>query len=151
MADKFAIITGGSTGIGAELVKLAVQDGYSVLTAADTFRPYLERDSSTGDVPNVLAASGTWQLPTGRNHRFANTALRTAFGTQEENTELDKVRDDSEIPDAERLLRGSDGAMLTDAISPLTRAFEGEVVAAHAPADGCAVAVREGKLNTLAG
>ena len=36
MADKFAIITGGSTGIGAELVKLAVQDGYDVLTAADT-------------------------------------------------------------------------------------------------------------------
>jgi hypothetical protein len=45
------------------------------LTAADTFRPYLERDSSTGDVPNVLAVSGTWQLPAGRNHRFASAAL----------------------------------------------------------------------------
>ena len=61
----------------------------------------------------------------------ANTALRTAFGTQEENTELDKVRDDSEIPDEERLLRGSDGAMLTDAISPLTRAFDGVAVPAE--------------------
>lgn len=36
MADKFAIITGGSAGIGAELVKLAVADGYNVLTGADT-------------------------------------------------------------------------------------------------------------------
>jgi uncharacterized protein len=36
MANKFAVITGGSTGIGAELVKLAVQDDYDVLTAADT-------------------------------------------------------------------------------------------------------------------
>ena len=36
----------------------------SSLVAADTFRPYLERDSSTGDVPNVVAASATWQLPT---------------------------------------------------------------------------------------
>ena len=61
----------------------------------------------------------------------ANTALRTAFGTQEENTELDKVRDDSEIPDEERLLRGSDGAMLTDEISPLTRAFDGVAVPAE--------------------
>ena len=36
MANKFAIITGGSTGIGAELVKLAFEDGYDILAAADT-------------------------------------------------------------------------------------------------------------------
>ncbi len=61
----------------------------------------------------------------------ANTALRTGFGTQEENTELDRVRDDAEIPDEERLLRGSDGKMLTDETSPLTRAFEGVAVPAE--------------------
>ena len=36
MADKFAIITGGSSGIGAELAKLAAQDGYDLVLAADT-------------------------------------------------------------------------------------------------------------------
>jgi hypothetical protein len=51
----------------------------SSLTAADTFRPYLERDSSTGDVPNVLAASGIWQLPAGRNYRFASSGLGNLF------------------------------------------------------------------------
>jgi PAS domain S-box-containing protein len=61
----------------------------------------------------------------------ANTALRTAFGTQEENTELDHVRDDSEIPDEERLLRGRDGVKLTEAISPLTLALDGVAVPAE--------------------
>jgi hypothetical protein len=50
----------------------------SSLVAADTFRPYLERDSSSGDVPNVLAVSGTWQLPSGRGHRFASTGIANA-------------------------------------------------------------------------
>ena len=36
MADKFAIVTGASTGIGLELAKLAAQDGYDLLLAADT-------------------------------------------------------------------------------------------------------------------
>ena len=45
----------------------------SSLVAADTFRPWLERDSSTGDMPNVLTASGTYQLPMGRGHSFAST------------------------------------------------------------------------------
>lgn len=35
MADKFAIITGASTGIGFELAHLAAQNGYDVLVVAD--------------------------------------------------------------------------------------------------------------------
>ncbi|MCW1432063.1 SDR family NAD(P)-dependent oxidoreductase [Novosphingobium sp. JCM 18896] len=44
MADKFAIVTGASTGIGAELAKLAVKDGYDLLVVADT--PFV--DASAG-------------------------------------------------------------------------------------------------------
>lgn len=36
MADKFAVITGASTGIGAELAKLAASDGHDLLVVADT-------------------------------------------------------------------------------------------------------------------
>jgi short-subunit dehydrogenase len=36
MADKFAVITGASTGIGLELAKLAARDGYDLLAVADT-------------------------------------------------------------------------------------------------------------------
>lgn len=35
MADKFAIITGASTGIGFELATLAARDGYDILVVAD--------------------------------------------------------------------------------------------------------------------
>jgi short-subunit dehydrogenase len=35
MANKFAIITGASTGIGFELATLAAQDGYDILVVAD--------------------------------------------------------------------------------------------------------------------
>lgn len=45
MANKFAIITGASTGIGLELAKLAAADGYEQLLVADT--PF-EGDSPIG-------------------------------------------------------------------------------------------------------
>jgi hypothetical protein len=35
----------------------------------------MERDLSTGDMPNVFTASGSWALPAGRNHRFANRGI----------------------------------------------------------------------------
>src|SRR3954447_26800452 len=38
MADKLAIVTGASSGIGLELAKLAAQDGYDLVVAADTPR-----------------------------------------------------------------------------------------------------------------
>ena len=51
----------------------------SSLIAADTFRPYLERDSSNGDVPNVIAASGTYEIPMGRRHQFASHGIEGAL------------------------------------------------------------------------
>ena len=35
----------------------------SSMIAADTYRPYLERDASSGDMPNVLSVSGIYTLP----------------------------------------------------------------------------------------
>jgi len=37
---------------------------------ADSFNRKLERDLSTGDIPNVFVASFTYQLPTGKGKRF---------------------------------------------------------------------------------
>ncbi len=51
----------------------------SSLIAADTFRPYLERDSSNGDMPNVLSFSGIYDLPAGRGHSFASTGVANAL------------------------------------------------------------------------
>ncbi len=45
--------------------------GSNSLVGADSARPYLERDSSTGDVPNVTSVSALYQVPAGRGHRFA--------------------------------------------------------------------------------
>jgi hypothetical protein len=61
----------------------------SSLVAADTFRPYLERDSSNGDMPNVTSFSGIYDLPAGRGHRFASTGVGNALlGGWELNTIL---------------------------------------------------------------
>lgn len=53
----------------------------SSLVAADTYRPSLERDSSSGDMPNVWSVSGIYELPAGRGHRFASSkAMNSIFG-----------------------------------------------------------------------
>lgn len=51
----------------------------SSLVAADTFRPYLERDSSSGDMPNVTTAAVTYDLPAGHGHRFASSGIMSAI------------------------------------------------------------------------
>jgi hypothetical protein len=50
----------------------------SSLIAADTFRPYLERDSSNGDMPNVTTLAATYDLPAGRGHNFASHGVLNA-------------------------------------------------------------------------
>lgn len=73
MAGKFGIITGASSGIGAELAKLASADGYELLLVADT--PFvdpaagianartLEVDLSTIEgVDRLLSAAGGRQI-----------------------------------------------------------------------------------------
>ncbi|MCP3733680.1 SDR family NAD(P)-dependent oxidoreductase [Sphingomonas sp. RP10(2022)] len=78
MADKFAIITGASTGIGFELATLAAKDGYDILVVADEplidaaaadFKQFgtdvqsVEADLSTIDgVDRLLAAAGGRQV-----------------------------------------------------------------------------------------
>ncbi|RYD19706.1 MAG: SDR family NAD(P)-dependent oxidoreductase, partial [Lysobacteraceae bacterium] len=73
MADKLAIITGASTGIGFELATLAAKDGYDIIVVADEslieaaatdFRQFgtqviaVEADLSTIDgVDKLLAAA----------------------------------------------------------------------------------------------
>ncbi len=51
----------------------------SSLVAADTFRPYLERDSSNGDMPNVTSLSATYELPAGHGHRFASGGIASTL------------------------------------------------------------------------
>lgn len=51
----------------------------SSLVAADTYRPYLERDSSSGDIPNVTALSTNYDLPLGRGHRLASSGIGNAL------------------------------------------------------------------------
>jgi len=47
----------------------------SSLIAADTYRPRLERDLSSGDMPNVMSIGGIYELPAGRGHKFASSGL----------------------------------------------------------------------------
>lgn len=49
------------------------------LVGADYARPYLNRDSSTGDVPNVTSLSALYQLPAGRGHRFASSGVSSVL------------------------------------------------------------------------
>jgi len=51
----------------------------SSLIAADTYRPGLERDSSSGDMPNVTSFSGTYDLRAGRGHTFASRGISDAI------------------------------------------------------------------------
>ena len=51
------------------------------LIAADTYRPYLERDSSSGDMPNVLSVSGIYTLP-GRGRLAGGWSVNTIFQMQ---------------------------------------------------------------------
>ncbi len=49
------------------------------LIAADAYRPYLERDSSNGDMPNVTSIAVTYDLPAGRGHRLGSSFLGNLF------------------------------------------------------------------------
>jgi hypothetical protein len=61
----------------------------SSLIAADTFEPGLERDVSSGDMPNVTSFSGIYNLPMGRGHRIASSgASNTWLGGWQVNTML---------------------------------------------------------------
>ncbi len=51
----------------------------SSLIAADTFRPALERDASSGDMPNVTTFSGIYDLPAGTGHHFASNGVANMF------------------------------------------------------------------------
>ena len=51
----------------------------SSLVAADTFRPSLERDSSSGDMPNVESIAVIYELPAGKNHSFASSGLASGL------------------------------------------------------------------------
>lgn len=51
----------------------------SSLIAADTYRPWLERDSSSGDMPNVTSFSGLYDLPAGHGHRLASSGFADTF------------------------------------------------------------------------
>ncbi|HEX3892067.1 MAG TPA: carboxypeptidase-like regulatory domain-containing protein [Terracidiphilus sp.] len=51
----------------------------SSLIAADTFRPWLERDASSGDMPNVTSLSVLYDLPAGHGHAFASSGIADAL------------------------------------------------------------------------
>lgn len=98
MANKFAIVTGASTGIGFELATLAAKDGYDILvvadealidSAAEDFRQFgtdvrsLNADLSTIDgVDALIAATGGRQVDLlcanagqGLGHAFLDQAV----------------------------------------------------------------------------
>lgn len=52
----------------------------SSLVAADTYRPYLERDASNGDTPNVTSISALYQIPSVHNGWLATGVPKTVLG-----------------------------------------------------------------------
>ena len=99
MANKFAIVTGASTGIGFELATLAAKDGYDILVvaneplinaAADDFKQFgtdvqsVEADLSTIDgVDTLLAAANGRQIDVlcanaghGLGHAFLDQSVK---------------------------------------------------------------------------
>ncbi len=62
MADKFAIITGASTGIGFELAELAADAGYDLLVVAD--EPLIEAASRDFERPGITVESVEADLST---------------------------------------------------------------------------------------
>jgi len=46
---------------------------------ADSFNLRRERDSSTGDIPNVFVASYTWEIPVGRGRALNPTGVKGVF------------------------------------------------------------------------
>ena len=69
MADKFAIITGASTGIGFELAHLAAKDGYDLLIVAD--EPLIEAAAADLQQHGVERAVGRGRPVDDRRRRHA--------------------------------------------------------------------------------
>lgn len=62
MADKFAIITGASTGIGFELASIAAENGYDLLVVAD--EPLIEASAKNFRTHGVQVTSVEADLAT---------------------------------------------------------------------------------------
>ena len=61
---KFAIVTGASTGIGLEIAKLAAEDGYDLLVAADT--PFVDAAPALEDGVEVQSVEADLATDAGR-------------------------------------------------------------------------------------
>jgi PAS domain S-box-containing protein len=123
VAQAFVVVL---TVIGAviSLSRRQVLDGLAELQRSEAANA---RRAAELDQVMANLIDGVAIIEEGGRILHANHALRTAFGTQEA-TDVDRVRPDSEVPEEERLIRGSDGRVLSDEVSPLTRALAGEAV-----------------------
>jgi short-subunit dehydrogenase len=59
MTQKFAIVTGASSGIGLELAKIAAEEGYDLLLVADT--PFTETPGGGGSVETLEVDLATFE------------------------------------------------------------------------------------------